>query len=228
MWLGGVLALRTIATTDMTYWQISRPLLLMGLGLPFFFVPLTTTRAGQRRWNTKPPRAAGLMNFLRTLSGAVATSVVTTGWENKTQVMHAELAGVVDRSGEVAHTLAAGGMNADQTRQALDNLTQSQSVMLATNEIMCVRVAGVLPRGAADLALAPRLNAPSGTRCRALSPDVYRCVGATHPASRARHSGSIPCASERRRGYPRRASSGVQFPQPPPASTSGGYDASRF
>jgi DHA2 family multidrug resistance protein len=43
---------------------------------------------------------------------------------------------VVDRSGELARTLAAGGMNADQTRQALDNLAQSQSVMLATNEIM--------------------------------------------------------------------------------------------
>jgi DHA2 family multidrug resistance protein len=50
--------------------------------------------------------------------------------------MHAELSGVVDRSGEVAHTLAASGFNADQTRQALDNLAQSQSVMLATNEIM--------------------------------------------------------------------------------------------
>jgi DHA2 family multidrug resistance protein len=76
------------------------------------------------------------MNFLRTLSGAVATSVVTTSWESKTQVMHAELSGVVDRSGEVAHTLAASGMNHQQTLQALDNMTQSQAVMLSTNEIM--------------------------------------------------------------------------------------------
>jgi DHA2 family multidrug resistance protein len=41
-------------------------------------------------------------------------------------------------TGEVANTLAAGGMNAEQTRQVLDNLTQSQSVMLATNEIMSI------------------------------------------------------------------------------------------
>jgi hypothetical protein len=33
--------LRTFSTTDMSYWQISFPLLLMGLGLPFYFVPLT-------------------------------------------------------------------------------------------------------------------------------------------------------------------------------------------
>jgi len=135
IWLGGVLALRTGATTDMTFWQISGPLLMMGLGLPFFFVPVTTLALASVEEH-EVAGAAGLMNFLRTLAGAVATSVVTTSWESKTQVMHAELAGVVDRSGEAARTLTAGGMNADQTRQVLDNLATSQSVMLATNEIM--------------------------------------------------------------------------------------------
>jgi DHA2 family multidrug resistance protein len=134
-WLGGVLALRTFATTDMTFWQISRPLLMMGLGLPFFFVPITTLALASVEEH-ETASAAGLMNFLRTLSGAIATSIVTTSWENKTQVIHAELSGLVDRSGEAAQTLAAGGMNAEQTRQALDNMTQGQSVMLATNEIL--------------------------------------------------------------------------------------------
>lgn len=135
VWLGGVLAFRTIATTDMTFWQISGPLLMMGLGLPFFFVPVTTLALASVEEH-ETASAAGLMNFLRTLAGAVATSVVTTSWENKTQVMHSELAGVVDRTGEVAHTLNASGFTPEATRQALDNMTQSQSVMLATNEIM--------------------------------------------------------------------------------------------
>lgn len=135
VWLGGVLAIRTGATTQMTFWQISGPLLAMGLGLPFFFVPITSLALASVEEH-EVAGAAGLMNFLRTLSGAVATSVVTTSWESKTQVMHAELSGMVDRTGEVAYTLAAGGLNAEQTRQVLDNLTQSQSVMLSTNEIM--------------------------------------------------------------------------------------------
>jgi len=135
VWLGGVLAFRTIATTDMTFWQISGPLLAMGLGLPFFFVPITTLALASVEEH-ETASAAGLMNFLRTLSGAVATSVVTTSWESRTQVMHAELSGVVDRGGDVARMLAAGGMNAEQTRQALDNLATSQAVMLSTNEIM--------------------------------------------------------------------------------------------
>ncbi len=135
VWLGGVLAIRTFATTDMSFWQISGPLLAMGLGLPFFFVPVTTLALASVEEH-ETAAAAGLMNFLRTLSGAVATSVVQTSWESKTQVMHAELAPVVDRYGEVSHTLAASGMNSEQTLQALDNMTQSQAVMLSTNEIM--------------------------------------------------------------------------------------------
>ena len=134
-WLGGVLAIRTGATTDMSFWQISGPLLAMGLGLPFFFVPVTTIALASVEEH-ETASAAGLMNFLRTLSGAVATSVITTSWESKTQIMHAELSGMVDRAGEVAHTLAASGLNAEQTRQALDNLATSQSVMLSTNEIL--------------------------------------------------------------------------------------------
>jgi MFS transporter, DHA2 family, multidrug resistance protein len=136
-WLGGVLAFRTMATTDMTFWQISGPLLAMGLGLPFFFVPITTLALASVE-EREVAGAAGLMNFLRTLAGAVATSVVTTSWEGKTQVMHAELAGVTDRNGEVMQQLAAAGMNDEQSLQVLDRMVQSQSVMLATNEIMTV------------------------------------------------------------------------------------------
>jgi DHA2 family multidrug resistance protein len=135
VWLGGVLVIRTAATTDMDFWQIARPLLFMGLGLPFFFVPITSLALASVD-EKETASAAGLMNFLRTLSGAVATSIVTTSWESKTSAKHAELAGYVDQSGETARALSAGGFSPDATRQVLDNMTQSQSVMLATNEIM--------------------------------------------------------------------------------------------
>lgn len=50
--------------------------------------------------------------------------------------MHAELAGMVDRTGEAARSLANSGMSTDAIRSTLDYLTQGQSVMLATNEII--------------------------------------------------------------------------------------------
>jgi DHA2 family multidrug resistance protein len=154
VWLGGVMLLRTVATTDMTYWQIARPLIFMGLGLPFFFVPLTALALGSVEEH-ETASAAGLMNFIRTLSGAVATSIVTTAWENKTSYMHAELAGLVDRSGETARTLANMGLSSDSIRAALDRMAQSQSVMLATNEILLF-VAVVFALAALVIWLAPR------------------------------------------------------------------------
>jgi MFS transporter, DHA2 family, multidrug resistance protein len=156
LWLALVLVWRTVATTDVTYWQISRPLIMMGLGLPFFFVPLTALALGSVD-EPETASAAGLMNFLRTLSGAVATSVVTTMWEDKTNVMHAELAGLVDSTGDTARTLANSGMSMDGIRETLDRITQSQSVMLATNEIMGL-VAVAFAIAACFVWLAPRPN----------------------------------------------------------------------
>ena len=154
MWLAVVTLLRTYSTTDMTYWQIAQPLIMMGLGLPFFFVPVTALALSSVEEH-EMASAAGLQNFLRTLSGAVATSVVTTSWENKTSVIHAELVGDVDRTGEMARTLGSSGMGADSIRSVLDNLLQSQSVMLATNRIMMI-VAVVCALGAFLIWLAPR------------------------------------------------------------------------
>lgn len=153
-WLAAVTFWRSIATTDMSYWQIAIPLLVMGVGMPFFFVPVTALSMGSVAEH-EMASAAGLQNFLRTLSGAVATSIVNTSWENQTAYMHAELAGYVDHSGETAHALAASGMNPDAVRSTLDNLLQGQSVMLATNEIMAV-VALVCAVSALVIWLAPQ------------------------------------------------------------------------
>jgi DHA2 family multidrug resistance protein len=134
-WLCGILAIRSVGTTDMSFWQISIPLLFMGIGLPFFFVPVTTIALASVEEH-ETASAAGLMNFLRTLAGAVATSIVNTAWENGAQVKHAELAGLVDGSGETMRALAASGFNHEQSLQAMDQLVQSQAVMLSTNELM--------------------------------------------------------------------------------------------
>jgi DHA2 family multidrug resistance protein len=95
------------------------------------------------------------MNFMRTLSGAFATSIVTTAWEDKTTVMHAELVGLTDSSGEITQSLIASGMSTDAARSTLDGLLQGQSVMLATNEIISL-VAVAFCIAAMVIWLAPR------------------------------------------------------------------------
>jgi len=154
MWIAAVMLLRTYVTMDVTYWQIAVPLILMGFGLPLFFVPLTALSLGSVEEH-ETASGAGLQNFLRTMSGAITTSLVTTAWDDKTVAAHAELAGVADRSGDTLRTLAASGMSQDAAVSQLNNLVQSQSVMIATNQLMFV-VAVAFAVAACAIWLAPR------------------------------------------------------------------------
>ena len=135
LWMGGVTLWRTVANTDMGFWDIALPLLVMGFALPFFFIPTTTIALGSVE-EREMDSAAGLMNFLRTLSGAFATSMVTTAWSNQTTRNHAELVGITDRDHAVRDMLVQSGTPPDTAHQVVDYLITSQSGMLSTNQVM--------------------------------------------------------------------------------------------
>ncbi len=80
--------------------------------------------------------AAGLRNFVRTISVAFATSLVTTSWQNRSIIAHADLANVVDHSGQARcrDWLRTGR----SCGEMLNNLVTSQSLLLATNGLMIV------------------------------------------------------------------------------------------
>jgi DHA2 family multidrug resistance protein len=153
-WIAFVMLLRTYVTNDVTYWQISIPLILMGIGLPLFFVPLTALSLGSVDEN-ETASAAGLQNFLRTISGAMTTSVVTTMWDDKTTAARSELAGLADRGGETVQQLTGAGFSQEAAVHQLSNLVQSQSVMIATNQLMFL-VAIAFAISACAIWLAPR------------------------------------------------------------------------
>ena len=135
LWMALVTLWRTVANSDMAFWDIAIPLAIMGFALPFFFIPTTGIALGsvdEREMDS----AAGLMNFLRTLSGAFATSIVTTVWANQTTRNHAELVGLADRDGSVAQMLTQSGAPPEVATQVVDYLIVSQSGMLSTNKVM--------------------------------------------------------------------------------------------
>src|SRR5450830_1876972 len=134
MWLGAVTLFRSFNTSDMTNFQIGWPLLLQGIGLPLFFVPLTGLALASVD-ESEMASAAGLMSFCRTMSGAIATSLVNTSWENKSIYYHAELSGLVDQFGDAVNSLTQAGMSLDQARASIEQTLQSQSIMLSTNHI---------------------------------------------------------------------------------------------
>lgn len=153
-WMGVITAWRAFSITDMTYWQIAIPLLLMGLGMPLFFVPLTGLALSSVD-EEETASAAGLMNFLRTLAGAFATSIVSTVWESRIKLNHADLAAQIDSSGEAVQSLMHSGMSAETVRNLIDQQATGQGVMLATNQIF-LALAVILVVAACTIWLAPK------------------------------------------------------------------------
>ena len=148
LWLGVITLWRSFATPDMTYWQICLPLVFMGVGLPLFYVPLTgVAMASVEEGETAS--ASGLMNFVRTLSGAFATSLVTTSWQNASISAHDKLSGTLDGPDVVGRLLPHLGHQATGVRALLDYMTTGQSLMLATNRLMII--IGVIFVGASFL-----------------------------------------------------------------------------
>ena len=144
MWMGAMFFVRGEATTTMSFGQIALPILAMGVGMPFFFVPLM----GMALASVDPEEtagAAGLMNFARTLSGAVAISITTTQWENNATIHRADMVGALNLD-------ALPGVFGIGT---LDGLVQNQAVMLATNQTF-LSVAGLFAISAIVVWLAPR------------------------------------------------------------------------
>ena len=158
-WLGLVTFYRAFGSTDMTHWQISIPMLYQGIGMPFFFVPLTALALSSVD-SEEVAAAAGLMNFLRTLSGAMAVSIVTTAWEDRTIILRNDLVDKITVPDQIASM--AGDMNESSALSLLDQLLQSQAVMLATNHIFLV-VSCTFAFAAMAIWLAPKPHATTET-----------------------------------------------------------------
>jgi DHA2 family multidrug resistance protein len=93
-WMGILIFFRSFCTSDMSYLQIAIPVLIQGIGMPFFFLPITGLALSSVS-SSEVASAAGLMSFLRTLAGAFAVSIVTTIWENQAKYYRSEMVSLI-------------------------------------------------------------------------------------------------------------------------------------
>lgn len=133
-WLGLITFIRSFHNTEMNYLHIALPMLFQGIGMPFFFVPLTGLALASVD-KEEAASAAGLMSFLRTLAGAVSTSIVITSWENQANIFKTDLVNKINLTGTLPSFLLEAG---DINLYILDYIVQSQAVMLATNHIFFI------------------------------------------------------------------------------------------
>jgi len=132
--LAGAILYRSSYALNVSFETLILPQLAMGFGIPLFFVPLMTLSMTAVAAD-ETAAASGLINFLRTIAGAIATAVVISAWSSNIISSRSAVVNSLTRSGDFLAKLGERGLNADQARGALDGLVQSQSIMLATNHM---------------------------------------------------------------------------------------------
>jgi DHA2 family multidrug resistance protein len=141
-------------TSDADFWTLALPQLIQGAGMPFFFIPVTTLALGAVD-DDEVASAAGLMNFLRTMSGAVATAIGVTMWENGAQRARDSLTSVLNGTQSSMATLQAHGFGVEQSRVFVSQLVDSQANAISTVNLFEL-FAAIFLGAAAIIWLAPK------------------------------------------------------------------------
>ena len=136
LWLGLTSLLRVFWTSGADFWALALPQMLQGIGMPFFFIPLTTIALGAVD-PEETASAAGVMSFLRTLAGAVGTSVSTTMFANSAVVSRSEIVATL-HDGATSQALQDNGFSLDQVRAALSQTVDIESMALAINHLFLI------------------------------------------------------------------------------------------
>jgi DHA2 family multidrug resistance protein len=135
----GVFFMRSQYTTGVDPYTLVMPTLLQGIPMALFFTPLTAIILSGLSPD-KIPAAAGLSNFVRIFAGGVGTSLISTGWNNRTILHHSQLAeqSSVNNPGYTnaltsIHATLGGSM--DQARAFFEQSLNAQAAMLGLNDI---------------------------------------------------------------------------------------------
>jgi DHA2 family multidrug resistance protein len=152
--LGIVAFVRSHFASNADYWTISMTFVAQGVAMPFFFIP-TTQIALASVLPQETASAAGLSNFLRTLSAAFSAAIITTLWDNGATRNHVSMAGALNDPTGLKSTLAHAGLSPAQALAQIEGLTQSQAVMLATDQMFLIMTVAFL-LAAAVVWLAPK------------------------------------------------------------------------
>jgi DHA2 family multidrug resistance protein len=135
---GGAVFWTSTLNETASFAQFAQPRFLQGLGLAFFFLPLN-----QILLSGVPPNelasASGLSNFVRTMSGSIATAVSVWMWNRRTDYHHAVLVEHVRNSAQGWTNYQSGlnvlGITGGGALQYVDRLIGGQAATLAVNDV---------------------------------------------------------------------------------------------
>ena len=136
LWLGATSLLRVHWNSGADFWTLALPQLLQGFGMPFFFIPLTTLALAAVE-PEETASAAGVMSFLRTMAGAIGTSISATIWDDSSRVARSEIVSKLNTQA-TSDTLAAQGFSLDQIRGLVVQLVDKEAMAVATTHVFLI------------------------------------------------------------------------------------------
>ncbi len=136
IWVGGATLMRTGWTSEADFLSLAVPQMVMGLGMPFFFIIVTAMSMSAVR-PEEVASAAGLATFTRTIAVAAATSLAVTYWNSEARVFGSDLAGKLNPDA-ISTILAGRGLSFEQSRVLLAQLVDKEALTLATDKIFLV------------------------------------------------------------------------------------------
>ena len=136
-----VLLMRSWFNTQADVFTLLVPTIIQGAAVAVFFVPLINlSMSGLAPEHI--PSASGLFNFARITAGAFGTSIVTTWWDRRATLHHAQLVERITaydpNSTQALATLQSGGLTPEQSYEAMNRLVDQQAFMLSANDIFYV------------------------------------------------------------------------------------------
>lgn len=125
-------------TPDVDFWTVAVTRLFMGMGISFFFMPLTVINIsglGPERMAS----AAGLGNFMRIVGSSFGTAIMTGLLEHRANRHHARLVEQISpydpAAVEYLGRLKAGGLSEAQAYAQTERVIESQAYLLSMNEV---------------------------------------------------------------------------------------------
>ena len=163
VWMAVIFFWRSTLTQGLSFSQLVWPQLALGPAMPFFFIPVMSLAMATLS-PSELAGGAGLLNFVRTTAGAFATSLTTTAWTNSATVGRTAFVGRLNNAQGVIDNVQATGASHGQALGMLDNLIQSQAVMLATNHVFLgISLLMVVSVGAIWLSPKPKPGSMGGS-----------------------------------------------------------------
>jgi DHA2 family multidrug resistance protein len=121
-----------------SFGQFATPRFLQGLGLAFFFLPLNVIML-----TGVPPSdlasASGLSNFVRTMSGSIATALTVFMWNRRTDYHHVVMSEHIRNSAgawtRYQDQLSAHGVTGARALEYVDHVITTQAMTLGVNDV---------------------------------------------------------------------------------------------